>query len=528
MSNHDNFFTRPIFQNRQMVQRSGHTITLSGETIINTLGTLQISAQILDFTGSTSASTIYNIAGVSGYVNYGQPSSFIVKPPIILSAGTSATTTVNVTGYILGGLDSEGRVAWFPASNFFTGGTGSSGGTTIITQFTGNTSADCITHLWITNLHGCSPITVWDNFRSVNSIIDNSDYLNVFGKNNTGTTSTYSFIAGGEEINMTGGNYSFTAGGWKNTMLSGIRGSSIVGGILNKIDRAQQSSILGGSVNNIIQTTTLPEVSSVLLGGDSNTLSSNRRSSIVGGRNSTIENSESSSIIASNRTKIDTASNAVIIGGVDNLLISGSTTIERSVIIGGQNITGTTNDTVYVPNLEVRGNLDMCVGGGTAFLPIISGCSPVTLQGHLVVNNQNTFGPIRPNYISELITSGMTTGGTYTIPIPAGWVVEDVIIYTKIQDSLIDTVAIQTEGQVWFSGNAGGYPLYTVVSSITQFGPINMKSVLGISKNGYFNNYYYFNTSDTLIVYFKDGTVITDITDGEFKVLIKYWDGSEL
>jgi hypothetical protein len=478
---------------------------------------------------------------VSGYVNYGQPSSFIVKPPIILSAGTSATTTVNVTGYILGGLDSEGRVAWFPASNFLTGGTNT-------TQFTGNTSADCITHLWITNLHGCSPITVWDNLQSLNSIADNNSvYLNVFGLTNTGMTSSGSFIAGGANNNlesslvsfmgggtglhMKDGSFSSMMGGFNNNMLDGIRGSSIIGGLINIIFSGQQSSIIAGSNNKIQQTKPgTPELSSTIIGGDGGRLFNNKRSGILAGRNNNLESSESSATVAGRANRIDSANESVIIGGVENLLQALSPPIERSVIIGGQNITGTTNDTVYVPNLEVRGNLDMCVGGGTAFLPIISGCSPVTLQGHLVVNNQNTFGPIRPNYISELITSGMTTGGTYTIPIPAGWVVEDVVLYTKAQDSVIDRVAIQTESQVWFSGNSGTYKLYTSVSGPLQKGT-NLKSLMGDNGafNPYVNSYNYFSTSDTLIIYFRDvSSVDTDITDGEFKVLIRYWDGSEL
>lgn len=160
------FITRPNFEDRQVVQYSGDTITLSGGTNINNLGSLQINAPILDFTGTTTASTIYNIAGVQGYVNYGQPSSFIIQPPIILQSGTTGTTTVDVTGYILGGMDSSGRVTWYPASYFLTGGTAGSGTTYVIIDFTGNTSASCITDLYVTNVHGCSPITVWDSVQS--------------------------------------------------------------------------------------------------------------------------------------------------------------------------------------------------------------------------------------------------------------------------------------------------------------------------------------------------------------------------
>lgn len=42
----------------------------------------------------------------------------------------------------------------------------------IATLFTGNTSATCITDLYVSNLYGCSPITVWDNLTLSGSVID--------------------------------------------------------------------------------------------------------------------------------------------------------------------------------------------------------------------------------------------------------------------------------------------------------------------------------------------------------------------
>lgn len=101
-----NFFTRPRFQDRDIVQLSGDTISLSGETNIDNI--------------------------------------FRFKPNA-------------VAGYVLTALDNSGTVYW--ALN-------SSGGSQ---TFTGNTSGDCITDLWVTNIHGCSPITVWDNLQTVGS-----------------------------------------------------------------------------------------------------------------------------------------------------------------------------------------------------------------------------------------------------------------------------------------------------------------------------------------------------------------------
>ena len=49
--------------------------------------------------------------------------------------------------------------------NFGTGGTS----TTIIQQFTGNTSASCISDLYVSNIYGCSPLTIHDSIQSVGS-----------------------------------------------------------------------------------------------------------------------------------------------------------------------------------------------------------------------------------------------------------------------------------------------------------------------------------------------------------------------
>jgi hypothetical protein len=58
------------------------------------------------------------------------------------------------SGYVLTS-DSDGNATWQVS-------TGGGSGTTIIVQFTGNTSGSCITDLYVTNIHGCSPINVLD------------------------------------------------------------------------------------------------------------------------------------------------------------------------------------------------------------------------------------------------------------------------------------------------------------------------------------------------------------------------------
>jgi len=67
-------------------------------------------------------------------------------------------------------------------------------------------------------------------------------------------------------------------------------------------------------------------------------VSSGPYSAILGGRSHTIVNSYDSAILGGNGNRI-------------------SPTAFRSVILGGSNITGDTSDTVFVPNLESKGNV---------------------------------------------------------------------------------------------------------------------------------------------------------------------------
>ena len=163
------FFTRPNFEDRQIVQRNGDTISLSGETNIDTSGQLIIRGVTLDFTGTTTASTLYTVAGLSGYINQGNVSSLKFQPPILLISGSTGTTTVDVTGYYLGGLDSSGNITWVIPST---------GGTSTNVQFTGNTSGDCITDLYVKNLNSCSPLRI-QNISSGDVLIGENGGVNV-------------------------------------------------------------------------------------------------------------------------------------------------------------------------------------------------------------------------------------------------------------------------------------------------------------------------------------------------------------
>jgi len=207
------FQARPQFEDRQIVQYSNQSITLSGTSIIN--------STVLDFTGTTTAETSVNIAGLQGYLNGTRLSGLKIKPPFLRMSASTGTTTVDVTGYVLKSITPDGSVEWSPISGVswsvsactsplyvtnivacptsagtitITAGelhvdggikitdgteqsgyvltTDSSGNATWqynATGFSGNTSATCISDLWVTNVHGCSPITVHDSVQSLGS-----------------------------------------------------------------------------------------------------------------------------------------------------------------------------------------------------------------------------------------------------------------------------------------------------------------------------------------------------------------------
>ena len=217
------------------------------------------------------------------------------------------------SGYVLTS-DADGNATWQVSSA--SGGTG--GGT-----FTGNTSGDCITDLYLTNLYGCSPITVHDTITYNGSIIDSATTNSfIFGDLHvlTGSTGTHgvdfdaNVLLGGSSNRIT----PFQVG----------KHNTIIGGEGNKIgtpSRVSNSAIIS-SYNSIIGASAL-DGGNVIIGGKDSIISG-------GGRN-------------------------VIVGGDGGVINSG---VDHSVILGGQNITGTTDDTVYVPIL----NINNIVSGGTS------------------------------------------------------------------------------------------------------------------------------------------------------------------
>ena len=332
-------------------QYTGYTITYSPFNVVGDLS----GATGTTYSAVTGFTSAIQENFSAGTLDYKGPLDYISSIEDATVDGRLTTKKLTVTdgasastiGYVLTQLDSSGNAGWvFNSSSastntFVTGGTlngtnldltwntgGSvpsidfsslSGGT-----FTGNTSGDCITDLYLTNLYGCSPITVHDTITYNGSIIDSATTNSfIFGDSHVLTASTGTHGTSFDSNVILGGDSN------RITPLQVGRYNAIIGGNTNEIggvSRVENNIILGSTNSSIINSYTSIGGSS-MLGGDNN--------NILGGGNS------------------------AIIGGQNNTILPG---IQRAIILGGQNITGTTDDTVYVPIL----NINNIVSGGTS------------------------------------------------------------------------------------------------------------------------------------------------------------------
>ena len=186
-----------------------------------------------------------------------------------------------------------------------------------------------------------------------------------------------------------------TVSGYFSTNIKGAD-NFIVGGVDNQVSSIERSGILGGTNNLISGESGI--IDSIICGGNDNIVSGDASiSSFIGGgsKNYIKQGAGSSSVERS-----------AIIGGSGNTLSLDNQLIENSVILGGNGISATSSNTVYVPNLEVRGQaytpIHDNLTGGTTFIPDWdnSNVQILTLSG-----NTNVSGG----------TSTMEGGSVYTV-----------------------------------------------------------------------------------------------------------------
>ena len=281
--------------------------------------------------------------------------------------------------------------------------------------------------------------------------------------------------------------YSSVFGGQNNLVETGSTSSSIVGGNNNTIDDISRSTIIGGSGNTLTWGYTISPSSN---GGSNSIISStdailsglSRNSVILGGNNnkiydpsgSILTQSDNSAIIGGVDNFMNAVTNSAILGGrqnsmvntiLDSVIITGSgNTVDnayRSVILGGQGITASDNDTVYTPDLIVSGdsivsnnstvNNDLLVSGDADFAGGILQTG-INLYGTstLAINLTNKSivrfeldGTISGPSIAAgsagqriiLYVEVVTTAGTTTISVPGGLGFTQ-IVFSSLADSV--------------------------------------------------------------------------------------------
>ena len=291
-------------------------------------------------------------------------------------------------GYALTCIDSEGKVGFQPIS----------GGT-----FTGNTSATCINDLYITNLYGCSPITIHDNIQY-----------------NTSSATGASSTALGFQTTASG-DYSYAQG--SSTTASGTNSHAQGDRTIASVDSAHAEGKLttaSGAASHAEGRNTKA------IGADSHAQGNATIASGVyshAGGNSVVSSGQTSFVhfIATGATYGAYGDQSAILGGVNNNINPGAhssailggmdnvvdTDIQRSIVLGGQSITAVTNDTVYVPDLVIDGliNVNDLQTNGEGL--IIDGASDITLKKNInsingALNTILKLNPISFEWVEEI------------------------------------------------------------------------------------------------------------------------------
>jgi hypothetical protein len=252
--------------------------------------------------------------------------------------------------------------------------------------FTGNTSGNCITDLYVSNLYGCSPIIIHDNL-----VIESGVTI----------TSTN----GGGQIEL---DYALQP--------SNILISTDNGGVTEAFINLQPTDLNLGSLNGDVRIQSLNsnnfrsgnlfsnrsqilmEPDFVKIGVvDPSAVFSNDYESVV------VYNTLSSDQVTSNANKWP-----VTVSSKNSTILSG---VRNSVILGGSDITASTNNTVYVDNLNIN-----TVGGGTSVINLGLDINGNVVTG--ITSNSGIFGISNSGgvytYYSTLSSamSAATTGQT--------------------------------------------------------------------------------------------------------------------
>jgi hypothetical protein len=238
----------------------------------------------------------------------------------------------------------------------------------------------------------------------------NSCFNTIIGGRNQKGIGTYNFVGGGCQ-NQTNGNFTTIGGGFLNSAIS--ENSTIGGGNSNTIsNNSQRSVIIGGSCNKNINSEL-----SFLGGGLGNT--TNNLNTVIGGGRSNTATGQASSILGG-RLNTASGSYSTVVGGAFNTAVGDNSFVistnskvtgDRSVVVGGQNLVGSSDDTVYVPFLNIRDlgpslavtNIGVDANGNV--VPGQNSSGTFAVDGLLVEGSPSPLGSSFPDPLNLSITS---------------------------------------------------------------------------------------------------------------------------
>lgn len=442
-------------------QYTGYSITYS----FSQVSQMGIITGYTAYSGFSSASQENFSAGT---LDYKGPLDYIssVEDATIDGRLTTKKLTVTdgassaTTGYVLTQLDSTGKAGWAfnsasaSTNTFVTGGTLT--GTNL--DLTWNTGGS-VPSIDLSTLSGGT--SFWLESGTTNGVLvdkkGGSSY-NVLG------TSPGTIIAAGSGHTINDSKYSSFLGGLNN-IISGTT-SSLFG-----------SNIHIGGVGNSINGSTTLHYDNLILGGTVNSNFSSRSSVMIGTTDSFMSGTVNSFIFGGGNHKggstgfgLTENESSGIIGGTNNTFAQG---IDRSVIIGGNGLSATTSDTVYVPNLTVRNDY-ILHSDSVSSVSDLPGTLVGLMKGKItyfnwsgatshIISNDDTLGrsginmgnfsnyPATETYgFLHYFNSGHTRTGTH--PVGTGFYRDKLVLKgaSDVSGMVIHPQAGNSSGSLWF------------------------------------------------------------------------------
>ena len=411
-------------------------------------GTFNDISKIIDFVGTDIATTFsVSLSALSTEDNYVSGGTYNTGTTSLDFVGTNTATTfsVNVSDLLDDTNSYVTDANWVSDTLTLTRNGGLSALTTTIPYFSGNTTGSCITNFHVTNIYGCSPITIHDQVNisgstifgstlqiintptlnnsateilSRNAITGNVEYRDVSSIINAASADTIvtggTYVDGGSVYNSNSIDLNNNTGG--TITITGVRDTYLTGQTFNNGDYNLTSTLNDGS--NFISDLSILSTDMVVTGGTYNinsgvvTFTNNSGGTFeVSGFTSGMTDSYTTDANISASTESITFDNNLNGSNFYNVsltpLLSGKT--------NNSNFNTYTSDTQTILNGKVGEGVN--VGSGTG--EIFSGKSGTTLNFRTLSGGSNTtlttVGDVVK--IDVAVPSGdnfFTTGGSVT------------------------------------------------------------------------------------------------------------------